>query len=237
MPPPLVIMVGADKGGVGKTVTCRIMADYLSWRQIPYRAIDTEYPAGGFVRFVPSAEIIDIERIEGQMKAFDAMHGITLIDVRAGQLSKILDLLNQAQMLDDVKAGNMNLALLHVLGPSVQSLREVSDASLAIGGGSKHFLLKNRISATTDYFEWARPESEYAGILARMANVTITLPHLEDKAAEMTDSLGMRFLTFGQDGKGSRVLRGYVRAWLTTAFGEIERVGLGALCQEAAGTG
>jgi hypothetical protein len=235
MPAPLVIMIGADKGGVGKTTMCRAVADYLSARSIPYRALDTEYPAGGLIRFVPSAEIINIERIEGQMKAFDAMTGITLIDIRAGQLSKILDTLEQAQMLEDVKAGNINLALLHVLGPSVQSLREVSEASAAIGGGSKHFLVKNRISSMTGFFEWEGPNSKFAELLARMGKMTITLPHLEDRAAETTDSMGMSFLNFAQDGGGSRVLKGYVRAWLTHVWNEIDRVGIGALCREAVG--
>lgn len=234
MSAPLVIMVGADKGGTGKTTTSRIVVDYLTSRGISFRALDTEYPAGGLIRFAPTAEIIDIERVEGQMKAFDAVTGITLIDVRAGQLSKILDLLEKAQVLEDVKRGDVNLALLHVLGPSVQSLGEVSAAAAAIGGGSKHFLVKNRISATTMFFEWEGPESKFAGPLSRMEDRTITVPHLEDRAAEMSDSMGVSFLQFAENGSGSRILRGYVRAWLARVWGELERVGIADLCKQAA---
>ena len=39
---PAVILVGADKGGVGKTTISRTLLDYFSAHQIPTRAFDTE---------------------------------------------------------------------------------------------------------------------------------------------------------------------------------------------------
>jgi hypothetical protein len=46
MAKPAVILVGADKGGVGKTTVSRALLDYLIAHNIPTRAFDTESPKG-----------------------------------------------------------------------------------------------------------------------------------------------------------------------------------------------
>jgi 2-phosphoglycerate kinase len=38
---PTVILIGADKGGVGKTTVARTLLDYLTTQEIPTRAFDT----------------------------------------------------------------------------------------------------------------------------------------------------------------------------------------------------
>ena len=43
---PTLILVGADKGGVGKTTISRSLMDYFSRKNILTRAFDTENPEG-----------------------------------------------------------------------------------------------------------------------------------------------------------------------------------------------
>ena len=40
MAKPTVILIGADKGGVGKTTVARTLVDYLTAQGIPLRAFD-----------------------------------------------------------------------------------------------------------------------------------------------------------------------------------------------------
>ncbi len=54
MAKPAVIVVGADKGGVGKTTVSRTVLDYFSANNIPARAFDTESPRGTLKRFHPA---------------------------------------------------------------------------------------------------------------------------------------------------------------------------------------
>ena len=42
MAKPAVVLVGADKGGVGKTTVARTLLDYFGAHQTPTRAFDTE---------------------------------------------------------------------------------------------------------------------------------------------------------------------------------------------------
>src|ERR1700720_4557816 len=95
MAKPAVIVVGADKGGVGKTTVSRTVLDYFSANNVPTRAFDTEFPRGTLKRFHPDVtEIVDVTSTSDQMKIFDTLNtaskSVTVIDVRAGLLSPTL---------------------------------------------------------------------------------------------------------------------------------------------------
>src|ERR1700744_2416063 len=94
MSKPAVIIVGADKGGVGKTTVTRTLLDYFSARKIPIRAFDTEAPKGTLKRFHPEVtDVVDVTRVPDQMQIFDTLtdSAVTMIDVRAGLLSPPLN--------------------------------------------------------------------------------------------------------------------------------------------------
>jgi 2-phosphoglycerate kinase len=46
MAKPAVFLIGADKGGVGKTTVARALLDYFGVRHVATRAFDTESPRG-----------------------------------------------------------------------------------------------------------------------------------------------------------------------------------------------
>ncbi|MBI1980396.1 MAG: hypothetical protein HYS63_02285 [Methylocystis sp.] len=69
---PAVIVVGADKGGVGKTTIARAILDFLSLNDIHARAFDTETPRGTLHRFHPDETmIVDLTEPADQMKIID----------------------------------------------------------------------------------------------------------------------------------------------------------------------
>ncbi len=71
---PVVLMVGADKGGVGKTTIARTLLDYLASNSTPARAFDAEYPRGTLKRFHPNVtEVVDITTAGHQMKMIDTL--------------------------------------------------------------------------------------------------------------------------------------------------------------------
>src|SRR5947199_6979577 len=112
MAKPAVIIVGADKGGVGKTTVSRTLLDYFTAHQVPVRAFDTESPRGTLKRFHPNlTEVVDVTQIGDQMKIFDTLANssaaVTLIDVRAGLLSSTLKALNEIGFLDSAKKGQI----------------------------------------------------------------------------------------------------------------------------------
>ncbi|MDB5509398.1 MAG: hypothetical protein JWL93_1867 [Hyphomicrobiales bacterium] len=235
---PAVILVGADKGGVGKTTVSRALLDYLAANDIPARAFDTESPRGTLQRFHPAVtKIVDVTQTTDQMRIFDTLSdtkaSVTVIDVRAGQLSNTLKALKDVGFLDAVNEGDFTFVLFHVLGPSVSSLGEIAEIAPFVTD-AHYFLVKNFINDTT-FFEWdPKTYSSYFGKVKSSGDVTV--PKLDALACEKVEVAGVPFASFvaGKTGRGdeaqnSFVLRGYVRTWLRNVSAEFDRVGLRAL--------
>jgi hypothetical protein len=232
---PAVILVGADKGGVGKTTVTRTLLDYFVAHNVPTRAFDTEAPRGTLKRFHPEVtEVVDVTTIPDQMKIFDTLADadakVTVIDVRAGLLSSTLRALRDIGFLDIVKKGQVTFAVFHILGPSIASLDEIAETSEFVGD-AKYFLVKNHIN-NTNFFEWdpATYDSYFRKIRDAME---ISVPHLNEMACEQVELASVPFLTFVANKKGdgeaasySFVLRGYVRHWLGNVWGEYDRLKL-----------
>jgi hypothetical protein len=105
---PTVIVIGADKGGVGKTTVARTLLDYLRKQEVPMRAFDAEAPKGTLQRFYPNvSEIVDVTAVADQMRMFDTVSdsAVTVIDVRAGLFSSTLRTLRDISFLDAAKQG------------------------------------------------------------------------------------------------------------------------------------
>jgi len=230
---PAVVLIGADKGGVGKTTVTRTLLDYFAANEIPHRAFDTESPKGTLKRFHPDVtDIVDVTKARDQMKIFDTINAaeVTAIDVRAGLLANTLTALSDIGFLEGVQDGTFNLALFHILGPSIASLEEITEISGYLTG-AQHFLVKNFVNSTT-FFEWdPRTYNSYFKKLSSAQELVI--PKLNEIACEQVELAGVPFATFvankprdGADANFSCVLRGYVRHWLNNVWAEYERVGL-----------
>src|SRR5579872_2481897 len=235
MAKPAVIVVGADKGGVGKTTVSRTLLDYFSANNVATRAFDTESPRGTLKRFHPDVtEIVDMTATADQMKIFDTLNtatpSVTVIDVRAGLLSRSLTALRDIGFLDAAKSGQITFAVFHILGPSIASLDEIAETANFMSG-ARYFLVKNFIN-NTSFFEW--DQSTYNSYFHRIKDATeLTIPKLNEMAFEQVEVASVPFLKFVAN-KGlhdeaanySFVLRGYVRHWLANVWSEFDRIKL-----------
>ena len=217
---PVIVLVGADKGGVGKTTVARALADYLD--ALNPRVIDTQVPAGDLRGFYPHAEILDLAATTGQMEIFDKLAPLTIIDVAAGLLARTLETLEKVRILSDVRAGTVRLLLLYLLGPSVASLSEVVEASRTISGKLEVYFVKNHINAT-EYYGWEK-DPRFGEALLAMKPRMIDVPQLDEIAAESVQRRGQPFSRFMTDAANSRILRGYVADWMTRVRSEFDRV-------------
>jgi hypothetical protein len=233
MAKPTVIIVGADKGGVGKTTVARTLLDYFTAHHVPTRAFDTEAPKGTLKRFHPDiTDIVDATSVSDQMRIFDTLSeaSVTVIDVRAGLLSPTLRSLREIGFLDSVKKGQLNFIVFHVLGSSIASLNEIEETTTYTGDAS-YFLVKNFIN-NTSFFEW--DQATHSSYFKKHKDaVAITVPKLNEMAFEQVELASVSFLTFvankgpkGESANYSFVLRGYVRHWLGNVWGEYDRVKL-----------
>ena len=236
MTKPAVIIVGADKGGVGKTTVTRTLLDYFNARKIPTRAFDTESPKGTLKRFHPDVtEVVDVTKIPDQMQIFDTLSdsNVTIIDVRAGLLSPTLTSLRDIGFIDAAKKGQITFSVFHILGPSVASLDEIAETA-DFTTDARYFLVKNFIN-NTHFFEW--DQATYNTYFNRIKDaVELTIPKLNEMACEQVDLASVPYLAFiankkptGEPASYSFVLRGYVRHWLGNVWAEYDRIKLNDL--------
>ncbi|HEX2653216.1 MAG TPA: hypothetical protein VHN11_06150 [Xanthobacteraceae bacterium] len=231
----MVIVIGADKGGVGKTTVTRTVLDYLASKNISTRAFDAESPRGTLKRFHPDmTEVVDVTTASDQMRMIDTLATagvkVSVIDIRAGLLSTTLKAFTEVGFFDLVHSGEFNFCLFHVVGPSVASLDEIGDV-VPYTGGLNYFVVKNFINETS-FFEW-NPAIYKNYFKVVNESVEISVPKLNEMAYEQVELAGVPFSTFvanrnseGKAGNFSLVLRGYVRTWLNQISSEYDRIGL-----------
>jgi hypothetical protein len=235
MAKPTVIVVGADKGGVGKTTVARTLLDYFTAHHIPTRAFDTEAPKGTLKRFHPAiTDVVDMTTIPDQMRVLDTLSttdaSITVLDVRAGLLSPTLRALRDIGFLDAVRKGQLTFVVFHILGSSITSLNEIEETA-AFTANAEYFLVKNFIN-NTSFFEW--DQATHSSYFKKFRDaVQITIPKLNEMAYEQVELASIPFLTFvanknakGEAANFSFVLRGYVRHWLGNVWNEYDRIKL-----------
>jgi hypothetical protein len=219
---PTLILVGADKGGVGKTTISRALLDFFARKNILTRAFDTEYPRGTLKRFYPGiTEIVDLANVAHQMRILDTLDTanvpVTVVDFKAGNLSYALDIFERIGVLEAARNNAFNLGLFHVIGPSIASLDEINEISTYLQGVS-YVVARNFINET-NFFEWDEAtQQKYFAKIPKAQEISI--PKLNEMAYEQVDLSGVTFKDFidnraadGTPGKFSFVLRGYVRKW------------------------
>lgn len=230
-----LILVGADKGGVGKTTTSRALLDFLARKNIVARAFDTENPRGTLHRFYPGiTEIIDLHNVADQMRLLDTIETapvkVTLVDLKAGNLSSALEIFRHIGVLDAAAAGDFDIGLVHVVGPSIASLDEMNEVT-DFTKDMAYVVAKNFINET-NFFEW--DDDTYQKYFAKLQDAReIEIPKLNEMAYEQVDLAGVTFSDFianrnarGEADKYSFVLRGYVRKWQNDLDAEFESLQL-----------
>ena len=216
---PHVVLIGADKGGVGKTTVSRTFMDYYQSHGISVRARDTEHPHGVLQRFHPDrTKVVNLEESDDQVEVFDNLRDaqVTLIDIRAGLLSKTLATLSEIGFLSGAKDGRFRISVVHVIGSNQASFDEIEVTAKAVEG-AKHYVLLNHTN-----------KSKFMG-LPESVRDPIMVPMLNELAADTIDRLGTGFAAYCADQTQSAVLQGYIRAWQTRIFAEYDRRSINAL--------
>jgi hypothetical protein len=220
---PLIVVVGADKGGVGKTTVARALLDYFKGQGMVVRAFDTESETadgrGVLKRFHPAAaEIVDLTKSDGMVAVFDNLAAcpVTLIDIRAGLLTPTLKVLGDLGLMEMARQGTARIAVLHVIGSSVASFEEIRATAAALLPG-QHFVVKNHMN-DAEFFAGIDAVAKDA----LKASIVLEIPKLDGRATEHVDAASQSFVDFVADPAASFTMKGLVRTWLSKVFAQFE---------------
>jgi len=231
---PVIIVVGADKGGVGKTFLTRSLLDYLAANTKAaasgkIRVFDSEPGGAGLKHFHPTAKLVNFDLMSDQAKILDGLTSemLTVLDCRAGLLSVFLKRFAALGLMNDVKQGRVELVVKHVLGNTIASLSEIADTAAILADGGHHILVKNP-ARDAHFFAWDKEtEKRYFDIIAPAD--LITLDHMDGAVAELIDKAAMPMRQFINDPSFSDTYRREASRWYENTAAEYTRVGFNNL--------
>ena len=225
--------IGGEKGGVGKSLVARILAQYFVDRSIPFTGFDTDKSHGALLRFYADfAAPAVLDRHDSldpiiELALEDPQRRI-LVDLAAQTQQSLGKWLDDAEVIELAQENGVTLTWWHVMDAgrdSVDLLRQWLDQ---FGGRIKLVIVLNEVRG--DRFEILEASGELERAKALGASV-ISLRRLPDTTMQKIDQHGVSFWAAvnhaDRAASGLGLLeRQRVKVWLNRAYGELGSLAL-----------
>jgi CobQ/CobB/MinD/ParA family nucleotide binding protein len=223
--------IGGEKGGVGKSLVARILAQYLIDHERPFLGFDTDRSHGALMRFYAGyASPIVVDRYESldaiiEAAAADPDRSI-LVDLAAQTQDALTQWVDDSGLLELSSELGLGLTYWHVMDSgrdSVDLLKKLLDR---FGSRLNYVLVQNHIRS--DNFELLDASGEKQRALELHARI-IEIKRLHEAAMRKIDSHSSSFWSATQntDAHALGILeRQRVKMWLKGAYSEIDRLHL-----------
>lgn len=228
-----VHLIGGEKGGVGKSMVARLLAQYLIDHELPFVGFDTDRSHGALLRFYAgyaSPALVDrYEALDLIMEScIDQPGRRVLVDLAAQTHEPLAKWMDESGVLDLADVSGVAIHYWHVMDngrDSVDLLRKLLDR---FGRRLAYVIVRNQLRG--DDFALL----EQSGELARAAELgarVIDLKRLHDAVVQKIDAANASFWAAknacAQGGAGLGLMeRQRLKLWLAHAYAEIERAGV-----------
>lgn len=226
--------VGGEKGGVGKSLVARVLAQYMIDRNIPFLGFDTDRSHGALLRFYTGyASPVVVDRYEALDSIIEAAVELPerriLVDLAAQTHDPLVQWMEESGVLSLADEAGVSLHYWHVLDTgrdSVDLLRKLLDR---FGTGLKYVIVRNHVRGSD--FEALEQSGEQARAQELGAKV-ITVKHLHDGVINKIDAASSSFWK-AQGGPQERepaslglMDRQRLKMWMRDVYREIDDVGI-----------
>lgn len=224
-------LVGGEKGGIGKSVLSRILAQYYIDKELPFKAFDADLSHGALMRYYTDfTSPVDIRNVESTDKIVEqaAESGQDVIVDLPAQASFTIDQwMTETGLSDFCKEIGIILTIWHVLDDGTDSVRLLEKAIETHGEGPEFIVVKNYGRGSDfSFFEESEAKSKAEAVGARV----IELPGLHAGAMRKIDRIGASLwaATNNKDESLGPILgimeRQRVRTWLNNSYKALETV-------------
>ena len=221
--------IGGEKGGVGKSLTARALAQYFIDRQLPFVGFDTDRSHGALLRFYADyASPVAIDRVEALDAIVEAAAANpeqrVLVDL-AAQTHETLALWMEEVSLPTVAAEEgITLYYWHVMDSGKDSVDLLKKLLDRFGNGLRYVLVRNHVRGN-DF-----SMLDKSGQLARAQELgaqIVDLKKLSEGALLKIDDANSSFWKATTSGGGLGLLeRQRVKTWLADAGRAFEAAGV-----------
>lgn len=224
--------IGGEKGGVGKSLMARVVAQYMIDREIPFIGFDTDRSHGALMRFYAgyaSPVLVDsYEALDAIVEAaVDQPERRILVDLAAQTHDPLVRWMDDAGVIALADEMAISLHYWHVMDSGKDSVDLLKKLLDRFGTGFKYVLVRNQIRGND--FAVLEQSGEQARAQSLGAQV-MTLKHLHDGVIHKIDAGSSSFWkakTAQDPGSGLGLMdRQRVKMWLRDAYREIDDVGV-----------
>lgn len=223
--------IGGEKGGVGKSLVARVVAQYLIDRKLPFLGFDTDRSHGALMRFYSGfASPVLVDRYDTLDAIVEAAveqpERRVLVDLAAQTHEPLVKLIDESGVLDLAEEAGFEIHYWHVMDSgqdSVDLLRRLLDH---FGARLRYVLVLNQIRG--DDFTILNHSGELARAKALGARV-VTLRHLHDGVMNKIDATSSSFWAAqnaaDKPSTGLGLMeRQRVKTWLREAYHQLDAV-------------
>jgi hypothetical protein len=223
--------VGGEKGGVGKSVLARILAQYHIDRSMPFSAFDGDLSHGALVRYYGEyAKAVDVSNFESadQIAEVAAEQGCDVIVDLAAQSSRNIDRwMAENGLVEFSKEIGVVVTMWHVMDDGTDAIRLLETTLNTYGPGPEYVLVRN-YGRGSDFSLFDKSEAKAKA--ESFGAQTIDLPQLHAGSMRKIDRIGASLWAAANNkdealGPTLGLLeRQRVRVWLNKAYAELDRV-------------
>jgi hypothetical protein len=223
--------IGGEKGGVGKSLMARVLAQYLIDRQLPFLGFDTDRSHGALMRFYSAyaapVEVDKVESLDAIVEAAVEQPGRRiLVDLAAQTHDSLACWIEDAGVISLADDLGMKIYYWHVMDTgkdSVDLLRRLLDR---FGSGLAYVLVRNQVRGGD--FSTLEQSGEQARAIAMGASV-VSVKKLNEHAIQKIDAASTSFWQAAADKESTGLGlmdRQRVKMWLRDVYREIDDVGI-----------
>jgi hypothetical protein len=219
--------VGGEKGGVGKSVVARVLAQRFIDRSVPFAAIDGDQSSGALVRYYGDfTQSVDLGATESADQIMDRALGAerrVLVDLPAQSARSLWSWLSGASVFEFARETGIRLSFWHVTDGGFASVSEIERALKLFGAEAQHFVVKNR-GRSRDFSQFDQSEAKRE--LDALSGKILELPELDASAMYAIDRFGSSFWAAIHRADGDAALkpleRRRVQLWLDQCYAQLD---------------
>jgi hypothetical protein len=224
-------LIGGEKGGVGKSMVARLLAQYFIDHELPFTGFDTDRSHGSLLRFYADyASPVVVDRYEALDRivecAVDNPGQRVLVDLAAQTHDALVRWMEESGVLDMADLSGIALHYWHVMDAGRDSV-DLLGRLLDRFGQRVHYVLVCNELRGDDFSQLER-----SGQLERALGLgarAIRLRRLHDAVVQKIDARNASFWAArhvpAPEGPGLGLMeRQRLKLWLAHAYGELAKV-------------
>ncbi|HWD17727.1 MAG TPA: mobilization protein [Verrucomicrobiae bacterium] len=221
--------IGGEKGGVGKSLVARLLAQYMIDKDLPFLGFDTDRSHGALMRFYAGfASPVLVDRYETLDAIIEAAveqpERRVLVDLAAQTHDPLVKWMDESGVLDMAEEGGFSIHYWHVMDAGKDSVDLLKRLLDRFGARLRYVLVLNQIRG--DDFSILNHSGEYARAKTLGAKV-VTVRHLSDAAMNKIDATSSSFWAAQNAQEKTNTGLGLmerqrVKTWLRDAYQQLD---------------